>query len=215
MARVASPTSFKIKRSERAFFVGKTGSGKTTLAKALLYAQPHVFILDPKHTFTLPDSWKHSIYKTMSELESHNDESTAIYRPDLDEMDGGCNEFFELAFAQRNRLIFVDEVIRVTPNNRIKPGYKNVLQLGRELNVGCWSATQRPSSVPIPIMTEAEHYFIFRLTSMDDRKRLRDWLGYDELMTVPKDPHGFYHYSDITGKLVYYSKANLGILERK
>jgi hypothetical protein len=210
--RVASASAFKIKRSERVFFVGKTGSGKTSLAKALLYQQHHLAILDPKHTFTLPSFWKHSIYKDMNGVQNHVDESTIIYRPSLDDMEKGCDPFFFWAFDRHNTLVYVDEAIRVTRGSRIFPGYQTVLQLGRERNVGCWTSTQRPRSVPLAIMTEAEHYFIFRLTSREDRTRIHDWLGYDEVMEPVRDSHGFFYYNDNTGKMTYYSRANLGVM---
>lgn len=213
VSRVAKPATFTIKRSERVFFVGKTGSGKTSLAKALLYGQKNVVILDPKHTFTLPsDRWKHTIYRDVDSLTNHNTEETAIYRPNLDDMEKGCNEFFYWAFDRRNTLVYVDEAIRVTNGSRIYPGYQTVLQLGRERNVGCWSATQRPKNVPFPIMTESEHFFIFRLTAKEDRERVHDWIGHDQIKRIPKDPHGFYYYNDLTGRLIYYSRANIGFL---
>lgn len=213
-SRVASDTSFKIKRSERCFFVGKTGTGKTTLAKSLMYGQDNVVILDPKHTFELPEAkWKHTTYTKMSQLRKHPDASTAIYRPLLQEMtDNGCDEFFYWAFERGNTLVYVDEAIAVTNGSRIHPGYRTVIQLGREKNVGCWSATQRPKNVPFPLMTESEHYFVFRLASREDRARLHEWIEYEQIMDMPKDEHGFWYYYAPTGKLTYYSRADVGFL---
>jgi hypothetical protein len=214
MNRVAQPNSFRIRRDQRAFFVGKTGSGKTSLAKALLYKQNHVCILDPKRTFSLPERWPHTIYTDVNGVVSHNEAETLIYRPTLDEMRTGCDQFFYWAFDRQNTLIYVDEVISIVNGPRIYPGYETVLKMGRERNVGCWSATQRPASVPLAIMSESEHFFVFRLTNIEDRKRVSDWTGHTAIMKIPKDLHGFYYYGEEKGHLVYYSRANLGFLEQ-
>jgi hypothetical protein len=215
MARVAKPSSFRIRRDQRAFFVGKTGSGKTSLAKALLYGQNHVCILDPKRTFTLPERWPHTVYTTFGDVIAHKTPETLIYRPPLDEMKKGCDNFFFWAFDRQNTLVYVDEVISIVNGPRIFDGYETVLKMGRERNVGCWSATQRPASVPLAVMTESEHFFVFRLTNKDDRQRLSEWTGHNAIMRLPKEQHGFYYYGEETDRLVYYERANLGFLEKE
>lgn len=213
---------YKITRADRVFLVGASGSGKTTLAKALLWRLPEVFILDPKHTFHLPGGpdneaapWQSAVYHDMRGLSDHGDpdENTpvaAIYRPGLDEMEKGCEEFFEFVYARGDCFVYVDEVMRVTTETRAGRGYKTVLQLGRERGVGCWSATQRPSSIPKVTITEAEHFFAFKLRAKDDRQRMFEYTGQPEFLQIPRDPNGFWYYSDKTGAIRYYKKANVG-----
>lgn len=208
----------RILTSDRVFLVGSTGSGKTTLAKALLWRLPSVFILDPKHTFVLPHGWESRTYHHIDTLRQHDAETepptAAIYRPSLEDMDNGCNDFFYFLFDRGDCYIYVDEAMRVTNASRIHKGYATVLQLGRERNVGCWSATQRPANIPLVILTEAEHFFVFRLRSPDDRDRMFKYTGQPELETMPPDPHGYWYYSDKTGQLRYWPKADVGrILE--
>ena len=213
---------YNITRADRVFLVGASGSGKTTLAKGLLWRLPEVFILDPKHTFTLPGGpgnpaapWPSEVYTDMRSLSEHADPdaqtpTAAIYRPTLEEMDKGCDPFFEFCFARGECFVYVDEVMRITNGSRPPKGYAAVLQMGRERGVGCWSATQRPSNIPIVAVTEAEHMFVFKLRSPDDRKRIMDYTGQPELGKIPKDPNGFWYYSDRTGKVRYYKRANVG-----
>jgi len=213
---------YKITRADRVFLVGASGSGKTTLAKGLLWRLPEVFILDPKHTFSLPGGpendqapWQSVIYRDIGALRDHGDpdESTpvaAIYRPGLEEMEKGCDAFFQFVYERGDCYVYVDEVMRVTNGSRMAGRYyQTVLQLGRERGVGCWSATQRPSNIPIVTVTEAEHFFVFKLRAKDDRQRMYEYTGQPEMLQIPRDPNGFWYYADRTGKIRYYRRADV------
>jgi hypothetical protein len=100
--------------------------------------------------------------------------------------------------------------MRVTNATRAGRGYRTVLQLGRERGVGCWSATQRPASIPVVTVTEAEHFFTFKLRAKQDRERMFEYTGQPELLQIPRDPRGYWYYNDKTGKIRYYPRANVG-----
>ena len=109
----------QILRNDRVFIVGTTGSGKTTLAKAMLFGLPNVVILDPKHTFRLPETWRHEIVSDMPELTRFKGPQTIIYRPSLEAMDAMIDSrvpdpFFNWVFERGNTYLYVDEVLRVT-----------------------------------------------------------------------------------------------------
>lgn len=61
-----------IKVSERCAFFGRTGSGKTTLAKALLAGVNSFVVLDAKHTFEMP-----GVDQTVGFDEKKSDKSSA------------------------------------------------------------------------------------------------------------------------------------------
>lgn len=203
-----------IKRNERAFFVGSTGSGKTTLAKSLLWNRPHVVVLDPKRKFTLPESWPYEqvIVESVKAANDITDERTIIYRPSVDEMLDSCDNFFRWIFERENTLLFVDETMAVTPK-RTRTGYWHgrCIQEGRERGIGMWHATQRPAAIPLNILTESEHIFTFRLANPADRKRMGDF-GNVALATPVRtgDKNGFYYYNADSGRVQYFRKANVG-----
>jgi len=190
-------------------FVGATGSGKTTLAKGLLWKRPSVVVLDPKRTFTLPDGWPHETYTTMARLSRHDDNNAAaIYRPDPDDLDKGCEEFFQWVFDRGDTLLYVDEAAEVSTPTKISKGYSRCLRLGRERGIGTWSATQRPVWIYRAIYTEAEHVFVFRLRDMDDRAAVARFTTKDILTKNPTG-HGFYWYNDRNQRLRYYPSAKV------
>lgn len=224
-----------IRRNDRAAFVGTTGSGKSTLAKALMWGQPHVVVIDPKRTFTIPEdflpghpsvTWDGETEQagdiTVSDpeafLEGWNGPGPLIYRPSVAEIaDPDALDWFYFWILDRgNTLLYVDEVALAARATRAPRGLMACIQLGRERGVGTWCATQRPVSVPIIVISEAEHHFTFRLRHPDDRRRMADYS--DPRISRPfpaKYQHGFWYYNDKRQILRFYQSADIGPLAMK
>ncbi|MGI8403365.1 MAG: hypothetical protein ACR2OE_01100 [Thermomicrobiales bacterium] len=203
--------SFNIGRTDRVFFVGSTGSGKTTLAKSLLWGLPYVVILDPKHTFSLPESWPHGWHYANAPRRHQDmrDAATLVYRPTYDEILDGCEEFFQWIFARGNTIVYVDEAATISKPRSIGRGYDRNIREGREKGIGIWSATQRPRFIPQVLMTESESFFVFRLRSEEDRKIVAGFTISEVRDKVPTG-NGFWYYNDKTQRAKYYAKANVG-----
>lgn len=183
----------RILSSERIALIGKTGCGKTTLGKAYANAFPNVGVLDTKGTFT----WNGvPIYKTFDKMKKATDGKNGkfIYRPIDKEMNGDfMDAFFEYIYKRRDTVAYVDELAQVADlvgGDGISPNWQNIMQRGRELNVGIFNSTQRPKSIPLMALSEAEHTFCFRLRLDDDRKRIAEFMGKD-VLTVRLQGHGF------------------------
>ena len=198
--------SIKIRRSDRVFIVGKTGSGKTTLATTLLARLPWVVVLDPKHQFTFDQAGNRRsdilITKSLAEADKHDDPTPIIYRPDVREAKAGCEDFWEWIWLRENTIVYVDEVTSVSPTVNMPYGYQRAIQQGRGKNIGVWSATQRPARIPTNLLTEAEHVFAFELRALNDLKRMAE---YTDPIIIDERVKGFEFY--------YYSVRNKDVLK--
>lgn len=163
-----------IKGSDRCLFIGRTGSGKTTLAKAILNSSnvERYTVIDPKHMFT-PAKGVSIVPEYVSYYKKQvirNSQGNIV------EEDAYRNALLQ-AWRRKNCIIYVDEATLVTRPRPILPEYGRVIRTGRERNVGIWSATQRPADIPSVLFTECEHIFCFQLTFDDDRKKVIRFTG--------------------------------------
>jgi hypothetical protein len=190
----------KILQSENVFICGMNGTGKTWLAKVYAAGFPNVIALDTKGTMTWDVcNTPVPIYTHLEELMSKVKEGKAIYRPDFTELNAEYYEaFFQWCYLRRNTTVVVDEVMQVCPSPTVIPlHYKGILTRGRELNVNVFSLTQRPKTIPLAIMSESVHSFIFKLNLEDDRKRIHEIIPYPEVLEVPgsRESHLFWYYN--------------------
>jgi DNA helicase HerA-like ATPase len=174
----------EIKTDEHIFIAGMTGSGKTFLAEQYLNGFNNVIVLDTKGFF----NWESSpdpipVFNYLADLTKFG-EGKAIYRPDFTELNEEFyNKFLQWIYLRRNTIVVIDELMEVAPNPRAYPLYlKGILTRGRQLNVACWCLTQRPKDIPMIAMSEATHFFIFRLQLAEDRERIAKIIGYTEVM---------------------------------
>jgi hypothetical protein len=186
-----------IKPSEHVFIAGRTGSGKTYLARKYLARYPYVVALDTKGTLVWPEVPEEEL-TLVTRLADLGGAKTPriIYRPVWEEMElEFYNEFFRWCYIRGNTIVWVDEAMSVCPNPmKIPDYYKAILTRGRELKVAVWSLTQRPSGIPQVIMSESTHFFIFDLNMPQDREKLAEVTGAAELLEKPSTRYGKYSF---------------------
>jgi len=164
--------------TDRTTIVGRTGSGKTTLALTLVGGYRALVIIDPK--------WRITLARTITVLGSaaefaqvYPQRSTrVIYRPDPENKEhGDVDDVIRRVLAYGRTCLEINEAMGLSTPQSILPSYMRAMTQGRELYVPVVSETQRPTGIHNVILSEAEHVFIFDLAVGSDRKKLGDIVG--------------------------------------
>ena len=173
--------------------VGRTGSGKSTLARAILLQYRYVVVIDTKQEFDLPEAEIITDPRKLARLGKRH-ERPIVYRP-ADEFDtlDYHNQVLVWAFRRGNCTVYVDEVFDLMRGNTVAPALIKLLKQGRSKGIRTIVSTQRPRSIPVSLLSESDHYYMFELLLADDRKRMAEVMGPAVLGELPH-PYDFWYY---------------------
>lgn len=200
--------NFKWAQGDHVLIAGPTGSGKSTLAKDLLQKRGHVLGFgvkteDPTLEKEFSD-W--SFVQSMSEVESWQNRVMLWPRPKRRESADAWRvrqreafkEAFDVMIKARGWCIYIDELKYMCDPKF--GGVGNQIELisyiGRSAKKTLISAVQRPSYVPLAVLSNASHAYVARTTLEEDIKRLGNLGGIDRramgeaIMTLPSE-HDF------------------------
>lgn len=170
MAGIESITPSK---DGRGIIVGQSGSGKSVLARSLIYHIDKLIIIDPKRMFKpLPGMKVFNCPKKLKRSRS----TFAMYRPSpalLDDMDS-YNEVYKYAYELGNITVYTDEIVGVITETKYPKYLKICYQMGREKSVRMLTSTQRPAWIPLFIVSECTSFYTFRLVMARDIKRMQE-----------------------------------------
>lgn len=191
-----------IKGNERVAIAGKTGTGKTYLAKHLTRGLRRFVVFDSKGTLT---DWNTIEWDKEAEhlLIEGEPVRARVLTPitDREQTLEYYDNIFSKILAAGDVTVYVDEAFAITENG--VPIYLKALYTrGREFGVGVWASTQRPHGIPLFMLSEADHFFSFFLQFERDRKRMAEFMG-EEVLTPARDVHGFYYARAQDRKPVY------------
>jgi Helicase HerA, central domain len=202
----------KIVPSERWLLLGKTGSGKTQLAKYFLRkisAKWPVVIVDPnwlwlgKGKGARQDEWASRREVGTIEKPHLVDGFNPRYhvqliQPDEDDSDALEHMCYDLMKAG-DHFIYFDETEGIATATSV-PKYIRVLwKRGRAHNIGAWASTQVPRGIPRLFKSQAEHRIVLKVGEEDAEvaseivhvpteivKRLHkyEWIYYNEDMDI-------------------------------
>lgn len=195
---------------QRAFVCGKTGSGKSYMARRWIRGWRSGIAVDHKWNgipaAELP-GWEvaEGFAAAIAAWPAH---PRLIVRPHPGDLDRGAG-YDELA----TRILragwtgwYDDEVANVAPVGRILVGLERLFGEGRARNCPVLVATQRPIGVHNKLLSESDHLVIFRLQLAGDREKLAAIAG-DELLDPDRlaaVKHSFAHFDAATGELTFY-----------
>lgn len=172
------------RQGEHVSLIGPTGSGKTTLALALLPRRTYVCALGTKPADrTLSGLIRTEGYKRIKAWPPGPTRRRVILWPlvrDPDDIPAQAAIFdhaLREIFREGGWSLFVDEVWYVA---RFL-GLARLLELfwsqARSLGITLIATTQRPAHVPLMMYSEPTHVFLWRMNELADRKRLREFGG--------------------------------------
>jgi DNA helicase HerA-like ATPase len=194
--------SLKLPKNDRGVLIGATGSGKTFLGRYLVEdaEKPYSVVYDAKISDSIGE-WDHKIITDFDEL-VESEERRIIYRPNYIEAVNPVEQdaFFEWVYLRKNTRLFVDEAYAVTGGTNPSFHFQACLARGRERGISTLVATQRPHRIPLVTLSEAEHYWIFRLTLLNDRKRVEEITGITAEEQLDLKNHEFFYYSAFEGR---------------
>lgn len=171
---------WKIRSNDRVFVVGKTGSGKSAAAQALVWSKLKDVIY---YDMTGGEEAKLNapVLRSLDDVETalygegENHLTKLVYSPEVPSYDG-FERLCELVYNHGNIHLIADELMMVyRQNNSVRPTtdhHLKILTNGRKRGVGMTGCSQRPVNVPLEAISESEHIFTFKLKLPDDRDRM-------------------------------------------
>lgn len=195
----------RIGLTDRVVMVGTTGSGKTTLMAHLMQTRPYVLLYDPKGDAAYAgQDWV--TVREAAKLPRKRFPPRLRYHPypellrEKDELEA----LFWYAYHAGNLTLVVDEGYMATLGGTWMPtGLHAAIAQGRGRGVAVWVATQRPHKIPQIVLSEAEHWFVFRLNHPIDRNAVWQWTGIPPhaIAKLPKRVWYYVNQGEVTGPL--------------
>jgi len=97
-------------------------------------------------------------------------------------------KFLKKAFYNyRNLVLITDELHQYTTKNSVLQSLYEFVLSGRNKGLSSIFLTTRPQSVPNYILTNLQHLFAYSLNLSSDIEWLRDYIGVEAWLLIPKD----------------------------
>lgn len=142
---------------DRVFIQGKTGSGKTVLAKHLFEQMKGCrrTAIDPKGRLQL------GVQAATSPSSLDLAAPVSHFIPSSLDDDEYDDVFRRLWVAGGPRVIWIDESYGPTRAGYAPHFLRRIVQQGREVEIGLIACSQRPVNVEVTLVSEADHVFMF------------------------------------------------------
>ena len=194
-----------LRGSERRLFVGKTGSGKSVLARALLRAMNQrgwpIVIIDPSAMWMGKgnkqwDRGAGTLDRPKLVTRFDPKANVQLYVPSIPGwQDGGLDAMMAGAMKRGNIVFYFDETNGLVTASQFSPEFARIVTQGRKHDVAVWAATQRPTRVPEILLSQAENWAIFRVITPGDRKKISEYTGSKVTAQQRLEPFYWFHWT--------------------
>jgi energy-coupling factor transporter ATP-binding protein EcfA2 len=214
MDNLAIWQAIKLGRNDRGVMIGKTGCGKTTLAKFLIedYTKPYSVTWNPKGSENVYE-WNQKHVTTLPQLYDESEEHNRLVytpHPTVAEEFDNQNDFFYWIYDRKKTRLYIDEATAIVYSGSKIPRFLlAILNRGRERKISTLTATQRPSGVPMNILSESEHYYVFKTLLSQDKIRVEQITGISVEQQDDLNDYEFYYFNVSRGLLPKKLKLNL------
>lgn len=179
--------NIELEKEEHGIIVGQTRTGKSYLAKmALLPLNGRLAIIDPKREFqfqSLP------VYDDPAKIWRARPKRF-IYRPkpEFFSDENAYNSVYKYVYDMGAFFCFTDEIVATLQGMRPCRYMVICYQMGASRGIHMLTATQRPSRIPVMVMSESAKWYVFTLSYPADIKKMAEILpGY--LAKMPSRRH--------------------------
>jgi energy-coupling factor transporter ATP-binding protein EcfA2 len=194
--RVSGP-SFRADPSDRVVLIGHSGSGKSTMLRALTSGYRHQVVIDAKHEETLARSL--TVYTPAEFARTFPQRARrVVFRPDPEGKGGDdVDEVMRRVLHYGRTALVVHDGALYASSGAIVPAYRRAQLIGRTIQVPVWTGLQRPVDVHNVLLSEANHVFLFALALESDRTKVAGIVGRGAL-EPPDRPFAFGYYGPST-----------------
>lgn len=200
------------KLGEHLIFCGTTGSGKTVLAQELLSNYDKIFVFDTQDSLKIPDAVK--VTSPIGLGRKLKSLSRIRYVPKLEYRTKDyfnavikylllTKNIFDRQEVWKNGIIYIDEIYHIGYGQSFPDWLSRGIATARQKKISIWVSSQRPTNIPMPLMTESRRIYLFYLSYAEDLKKIskftRDEKHFLEVIRELKYDYSFIELDRITG----------------
>lgn len=162
------------KLGEHIIFCGTTGSGKTYLAQEMLKNYERVFVFDTHNSLRVADAIK--ITSPQNIVKKLRSFPKIRYVPELEYRTKDWYNYVVKSLmtksAGKGRVIYVDEIYHLGFGQSFPDWLSRGISTARQKKISLWTSSQRPTNIPMAIMTESRRIYLFYLSYAEDIKKV-------------------------------------------
>jgi hypothetical protein len=107
------------------------------------------------------------------------------------------DEVYRYVYETENIFLYTDDVVGICDQYRAPHYLKVCYMMGRSKNITCLASFQRPSLLPVYLMSECTKFYVFELVIPSDVRKVAGFVkGYDPSRLADKHTFLYYDLSD-------------------